>query len=141
MTDGAVIMKKMDIEATLENLTKVMEFVDEQLEETGCNMRIQTQIDVSVEELFVNIVNYAYGDKIGDAQVMMDIKDGTAEITFIDTGVPFDPLAKEDPDITLPADERKIGGLGIYMVKKNMDDVKYEYRSGQNITTIFKKIS
>ena len=141
MTDGAVIMKKMDIEATLENLAKVMEFVDEQLEETGCNMRIQTQIDVSVEELFVNIVNYAYGDKIGDAQVMMDIKDGTAEITFIDTGVPFDPLAKEDPDITLPADERKIGGLGIYMVKKNMDDVKYEYRSGQNITTIFKKIS
>ncbi len=134
-------MKKMDIEATLENLPKVMEFVDEQLEETGCNMRIQTQIDVSVEELFVNIVNYAYGDKIGDAQVMMDIKDGTAEITFIDTGVPFDPLAKEDPDISLPADERKIGGLGIFMVKKNMDDVKYEYRSGQNITTIFKKIS
>ncbi len=134
-------MKKMDIEATLENLTKVMEFVDEQLEETGCNMRIQTQIDVSVEELFVNIVNYAYGDKIGDAQVMMDIKDGTAEITFIDTGVPFDPLAKEDPDISLPADERKIGGLGIFMVKKNMDDIKYEYRSGQNITTIFKKIS
>ncbi len=141
MTDGAVIMKKMDIEATLENLPKVMEFVDEQLEETGCNMRIQTQIDVSVEELFVNIVNYAYGDKIGDAQVMMDIKDGTAEITFIDTGVPFDPLAKEDPDISLPADERKIGGLGIFMVKKNMDDIKYEYRSGQNITTIFKKIS
>ncbi len=141
MTDGAGFMKKMDIEATLDNLAKVMEFVDEQLEQTDCNMRIQTQIDVSVEELFVNIANYAYGDKVGDAQIMMDIKDGTAVITFIDTGVPFDPLAKEDPDITLPADERKIGGLGIYMVKKNMDDVKYEYRGGQNITTIFKKIS
>ena len=103
----------------------------------------QMQIDVAVEEIFVNIASYAYGPETGQAEIRFrsEAETGTAEITFIDRGAPFDPLAKPDPDVTLPAEERQIGGLGIFMVKKSMDDVRYEYREAQNILTIRKKLA
>ena len=135
-------MDKLELDATIENLPKVLEFIDSKLEELECSMKIQMQIDVSVEELFVNIANYAYTDSIGKAEVLLDVQDNprAIEITLIDSGIPYDPLAKADPDVTLSAEERSIGGLGIFMVKKNMDDVKYEYTNGQNITKILKLI-
>ncbi len=103
-------------------------------------MKIQMQIDVAVEEIFVNIANYAYGTGEGPATVRINVdnQNKIVDITFIDNGVPYDPLAKEDPDITLSAQERQIGGLGIFMVKKSMDDVTYEYRDGHNILTLKK---
>ena len=136
-------MTELTIEARTENLEEVLAFVDRNLEERGCPMKAQMQIDIAVEELFVNISRYAYDTVTGPATVRVDIAEDPlrAVITFIDHGKPYDPLAKEDPDVTLSAEERQIGGLGIYMVKKSMDDILYEYKDGQNILIIKKGIS
>ena len=135
-------MAELTLDATIDNLDDVLAFVDGELEKLDCPMKTQMQIDVAVEELFVNIAHYAYTPKIGLATVRFDavLEPKAAAITFVDRGVPYDPLAKPDPDVTLSAEERQIGGLGIYMVKKSMDDMKYEYRDGQNILTIVKKL-
>ena len=133
-------MKELEIEALTDNLPKVLEFVDEQLEAADCPMKIQMQIDIAVEEIFVNIAHYAYSPNAGSAMVRVEILPDppSVDITFIDNGIPYDPLAKADPDVTLSAEERQIGGLGIFMVKKSMDDVKYEYLDGHNILTLKK---
>ena len=133
-------MKEFVIDALTDNLPKVLGFVDEQLEAIECPMKIQMQIDVAVEEIFVNIAHYAYNPEVGNAMVRVEILPDvpSVDITFIDKGVPYDPLAKADPDVTLSAEERQIGGLGIFMVKKTMDDVKYEYVNGHNILTLKK---
>ena len=131
---------ELTIEANMDCLDEMMAFVDGRLEENGCLPKIQMQIDVAVEEIFVNIANYAYSPDTGPATVRLDIRDGIAVITFIDSGVPYDPLAKPDPDVTLSAEDRQIGGLGIYMVKKSMDAVCYEYKDGQNSLSIRKNI-
>lgn len=135
-------MNELTVKATVENIEAVTDFVNEQLEALDCPMKAQMQIDVAIDELFSNIAYYAYNPDIGDATVRVDvIKEPLAvRITFIDNGIPYDPLAKADPDITLSADERGIGGLGIYMVKKTMDEISYEYKDGQNILTIKKHL-
>ncbi len=135
-------MKEMTIEAKVENIPVVTEFVDGQLEVHGCSMKAQMQIDIAIDELFGNIANYAYETGNGAVTVRVELKENplSVVITFIDNGVPYDPLKKEDPDVTLSAEEREIGGLGIYMVKKIMDGMDYEYRDGQNILKITKNI-
>lgn len=135
-------MSELNIEAKTENLDKVLAFVDQHLEERGCAVQVQMQIDVAVEELFVNIAQYAYAPGIGVATIRVELQEDplVVVITFIDNGIPYNPLAKEDPDITLSAEERPIGGLGIYMVKKSMDEVSYEYKDGQNILRIKKQL-
>ena len=135
-------MKELTVEAVLENVDTVTDFVDARLEELDCSMKVMAQINVAVDELFSNIARYAYHPEIGSATVRVDVTEDPLEvvITFMDQGVPYDPLKREDPDVTLSVDERKIGGLGIFLVKKTMDDVKYEYRDGQNILKICKKI-
>ena len=133
---------ELEIEADTENLQRVMDFVDEHLEAANCPPKVQMQIDMAVEEIFVNIASYAYQPDKGKATVRVEVGEDpiTASITFVDHGVPYDPLKREDPDVSLPAEERGIGGLGIFMVKKTMDDMRYEYRDGQNILTIVKKL-
>ena len=135
-------MKELNIAATVENIETVTDFVNEQLEAYDCPMKAQMQIDIAIDELFGNIAHYAYNPEIGKATVRVEvIEDPLAvTITFIDNGVPYDPLAKADPDTTLSAEEREIGGLGIYMVKKSMDDITYEYKDGQNILAIKKNL-
>ena len=135
-------MKELTIAAKIENSEVVTNFVNEQLEALDCSMKAQMQIDIAIDELFGNIAHYAYNPEIGQATVRVEvIEDPLAvTITFIDNGVPYDPLAKADPDTTLSAEDREMGGLGIYMVKKSMDDITYEYKDGQNILTIKKKI-
>lgn len=135
-------MKELTINATLENIQTVTDFVDGQLEELGCSMKAQMQIDIAIDELFGNIVHYAYNSEVGPVTVRVEVTEDplAVSITFIDNGVPYDPLAKTDPDVTLSAEEREIGGLGIFMVKKSMDEISYEYRSGQNILTIKKNM-
>ncbi len=135
-------MKELKIEATPQNLDSVIQFVDEQLDEYGCGMKQQMAIDLAVEELFVNIAHYAYNPETGYASVLVDvIKDPlSVEITFIDNGKPYDPLAKSDPDTSLSVEDRPIGGMGIFLVKKSMDLVNYEYKDGKNILTIKKNI-
>lgn len=135
-------MKELTIAAEIENISAVTEFVDAELEECGCPLKTQMQIDIAIDELFGNIARYAYDPGTGEATVRVDVKENPAavEITFIDGGVPYDPLKKADPDVTLSADEREIGGLGIFMVKKSMDNIAYEYRDGKNILSITKNI-
>ena len=133
-------MKELTINATLENIPEVTAFVDEQLEALDCPMKAQMQIDIAIDELFSNIARYAYNPDVGPATVRVEVQENpmAVVITFIDKGVPYDPLSGKDPDITLSAEERDIGGLGIYMVKKSMDSVEYKYVDGQNMLTIRK---
>jgi len=135
-------MKELTIKAAVENVGTVTEFVNEQLERMGCPIRAQMQVDVAIDELFGNIAQYAYHPETGPATVRVETAENPPAviITFIDHGVPYDPLAREDPDTTLPIEERGIGGLGIYMVKKTMDGISYEYRDGQNILRIKKNL-
>ncbi len=133
---------ELTVEATLENIPAVTDFVNERLEALDCPMKAQTQIDIAIDELFGNIAHYAYDPDTGPATVRVDVDQEplAVRITFIDQGRPYDPLAKTDPDVSLSAEDRQIGGLGIFMVKKTMDDVKYEYKDGQNILTIKKSL-
>ena len=136
-------MKELTIAATIENIGTVTDFVNEQLERLDCPMKAQMQIDIAIDELFGNIAHYAYNPEIGKATVRVEVVEDplSVVITFIDNGVPYDPLAKADPDTTLSAEERDIGGLGIYMVKKSMDDIDYEYKDGHNILKIKKNLN
>ena len=132
----------MTLKATVDGIPVVTAFIDELLEALDCSIKAQMQIDVAVDELLCNIARYAYGDGEGDATVRFEFDEETrmASITFVDRGVPFDPLQKADPDVTLSAEEREIGGLGIFMVKKTMDKVEYSNEDGCNILTIRKRI-
>ena len=133
---------ELDIVAEDENLDEVQAFVEERLADSGCSMKAQMQIAVVVEEVFVNIAHYAYAPDTGRAKLNTEISGDprAITITFTDRGIPYDPLAKPDPDLSLPASEREIGGLGILMTKKFMDDVSYEYRDGQNILSLKKNL-
>ena len=131
---------ELTIPAEVEKLPEVLAFLEQHLEEAGCSMKAQMQLAIAAEEIFVNIAHYAYAPETGMATVRLEVsgEPKTAAVTFIDQGVPFDPLAKPDPDVTLAAEDRQIGGLGIYMTKKTMDDVRYAYQDGQNVLTLKK---
>lgn len=133
-------MREMTVPAQDAQLAVVTDFVNETLEALDCPMKTVIQIDIALEEIFVNIAHYAYGKEIGTATVCTrELEDAHGiEITLADSGSPYDPLAREDPDITLSAEEREIGGLGVFMVKKIMDEVRYEYVDGQNVLTMRK---
>ena len=137
----ADIFKKISVAATKENLETVTAFLDEILDEKDCPLKVRLQIDLALEEMYINIANYAYTPKIGEMELRVAFDEAGRELTMvlIDSGIPYDPLAKKDPDVTLSADKRKIGGLGIYLVKKTMDSMMYERRDGRNIVTMKKK--
>ena len=135
-------MKEMTIAAKVENIEAVTAFVDEQLNLLDCPLKAQMQINIAIDELFGNIAHYAYNPDVGDATVRVEVLEEplSVVITFIDKGVPFDPLKADEPDTTLSAGERAIGGLGIFMVKKTMDSVRYRYENGENVLTIRKAL-
>ena len=135
-------MKELVLEARRDNLNEVLAFVDEELEKLDCPIKTQMTIDIAVEEIYINIASYAYRPGTGNAVIRFEVEEDPLAVmlTFIDSGMPYNPLDKEDPDITLAAEERQIGGLGIYMVKKSMDDVSYKFEDGKNIFTIKKLI-
>ncbi len=133
--------KELNVKATLENLHTVLGFIEENLELVECPMKIAMKIVVCVEELYVNVASYAYEGVSGDCRLELVVDDATpnrVNITILDEGKPFNPLEKEDPDTTLDADEREIGGLGIFMVKNIMDTISYE-RKGENNIIIMEK--
>ena len=142
MDEQAYTPKELTVDAVIENIPVVTAFIEEHLEAMGCPMKAQMQLCVAVDELFGNIAHYAYQPGTGPATVRIEATQNpsAAVITFIDSGVPYNPLDREDPDVTLAAHERPIGGLGIYMVKKTMDAVEYEYRDGFNILCIKKRL-
>ena len=127
--------KELTVEAADAHLAEVLAFVDGELESLDCPMKTQMQVDVAVEEIFVNIAHYAYAPGSGQATIRVEtsLEPKAVTVTFTDKGIPYDPLSRPDPDVTLSAEERQIGGLGIYMVKKTMNEMEYEYRDGQNV--------
>lgn len=135
-------MEELKLEASTDNLSTVLDAIETHLKKSGCPEDILTELLIAVEELYVNIASYAYGGRKGEATVRMDVfgNPERARVVLIDRGIPYDPLAREDPDITLSAEERKIGGLGIYMVKQIVDTVEYRYEDGCNILTIEKTL-
>ena len=140
--EGGERMTNKTFPAKTENLNDVLGFVEETLETFECPMKTQIAICVALEEVFVNVARYAYPDSEGDMTLHIGFDEQTRDVTFrmTDKGVPFDPLKKPDPDITLSAEEREIGGLGIFITKKTMDAVTYAYENGENILTMIKKI-
>ena len=141
-TKGENQMKEMTIEATVENISAVTDFVNSELEALDCPMKAQMQIDIAIDELFGNIAQYAYDPATGPATVRVEVAEDPMAviITFIDHGKPYDPLAAADPDTTLYAEDREVGGLGVFLVKKTMDEITYEYKNGQNILKIRKNM-
>ena len=133
-------MAELVVDALVENLNKVLAFVEEHLESYGCSIKAAMRIQIAVEEMYVNIAHYAYEGTLGTATILMEHlpEQGAVKIVLKDSGKPYNPLEKEDPDVTLSTEERPIGGLGIYMVKNSMDDVKYDYISGHNIFSFSK---
>lgn len=135
-------MKEWTFEASVDRIPWLTEQVDGLLEGLDCPMRAQMQIDVAIDELMANIASYAYGTGKGEVTVRFDFESGdrTVVLTFIDSGIPYDPLAKPDPDVTLAVEKRSVGGLGIFLVKKTMDDMTYARLDGHNVLTIRKRI-
>ena len=135
-------LKSLIVEAKTENLLQVQEFVTAELESHDCSPKAQMQIEIAVEEIFVNIASYAYNPETGNAEIRVEVLEDPlrVSITFLDNGVPFDPVSRADADISPEAIKSRIGGLGIHMVKKYMDDVTYSYENGQNILTIKKNL-
>ena len=133
-------VKTLTVPAATDRLGEVTAFIDAFLEEHGCAPKTQMQIDLSAEEIFTNIASYAYPDRDGTAQIRLSEAAGVVTLVFTDSGLPYDPLQGREPDITLSAEDRPIGGLGIMLVKKNMDAVFYRYVNGKNVLTLKKRI-
>lgn len=123
------------------NLERVQEFVGEAAGD-DCSLKTRMQLDLAVEEIFINICSYAYAPDVGDAEIRVRSMEEPAAVVmvFSDWGVPYNPLEKEDPDVTVLASERQVGGLGIFLTKKVMDELRYEYRDGKNLLTLVKRL-
>ena len=133
-------MLEYEVEAVVSNVEKLTGFVEEYLETKDCPMKVLMKINIAIDEVFSNICNYAYSDKKGFVNLKIDMNDneGYFIMEFKDKGIAYNPLEKEDPDVTLAADDREIGGLGIFMVKNLMDKVEYEYKDGENCLKLTK---
>lgn len=136
MIDSKVFLAKIS------NLNAANEFLQEKFDEYNVLPKERFQLELAFEELFTNVANYSYGEETGKVEVGIGYEDDECllVIKISDKGVPFNPLDKEEPDLTLNADDRPIGGLGIFMIKKNVDDIKYDYIDGENVVTLYKKI-
>jgi len=135
-------MLEIKIPAQVECLDEVLEFVETAISShgvEGLDRKFNININIAIEEIFVNIANYAYPSGGGDINVSVEFSADGLIIEFSDSGIPYNPLEKDDPDTTLSAEDREIGGLGIYMVKQMMDNITYRYENNSNILTLFKK--
>lgn len=135
--------RTLDVDASLKSLDEVTAFFEDALADEGCPHKMIMQVIMCVEEIFVNVASYAYNAGQGGLcrlSLTVDVNDDVKRATIVvaDNGKPFNPLEREAPDITLTAEEREIGGLGIYMVKKSMDSLEYEYKSGENVLVMTK---
>ena len=135
--------KELTVEAVVSNLDSVHDFIHSSISQYKCSNRTIMQLDLVVEEIFVNIASYAYAPNTGLAKILLELEQEplTITLTFIDTGVPYDPLSKVDPDINLDVEDRQIGGLGIFLTKKMVDDINYQYSDGQNILQLTKSLT
>ncbi|MDR2570820.1 MAG: ATP-binding protein [Oscillospiraceae bacterium] len=128
---------ELTVEAKIENIGTVLDFVNERLGD--CPDKVKNQIGIVIDEIYSNIAKYAYHPGSGDVTVAVDVGEDVV-ITFTDSGIAHDPLSMDDPDVTLSAEEREIGGLGIFMVKKIMNSTEYKRNGNKNILTVKKRI-
>jgi len=132
---------ELGVPAKIESWARVRDFLESYLEKRDCTPREQTQVLIAAEEIFINIASYAYEGEGGSAVVRLKLEQGNVlSLQFEDGGKPYNPLENEDPDIALSAEEREVGGLGIYLVKKSMDNVTYQYVDGKNCLTLVKRL-
>ena len=135
-------MRELEIGAELQNMETVRSYVTEQLEEAGFGPKQIMEVELAVEEIFCNIANYAYKPEKGNVLIRCEVEETDKcriTIEFIDQGVPYNPLERSNPDITLEAEERDIGGLGIFLSKAMTDSMDYRYEDGKNILVITKE--
>ena len=134
-------MKERIFEARKNGLTDVLAFLEGELEKVNCDMKTQTALCIAMEEIFINIANYAYPEGGGAAKIAIDADEETCVVTILvcDTGIAFDPLKRADPDVTQSAEQREVGGLGIFIVKKMMDSIAYVRENGENRLTMTKR--
>lgn len=132
---------KVTMKADIDNLDRALLFVDKLLDRIEVGKKQRIMILIAVEELFVNVAKYAYAPKVGDISLEGEVAENPRRfvLTLRDRGIPFNPLSRPDPDVTLRAKDHKVGGLGIFLVKKQVDEMKYRYENGQNILTIEKR--
>ena len=133
-------MEKLTIEATVENLATVTEFITSSLEEKNCSMKTIMQMELVIEEIFVNVASYAYRPNVGNVTIYKEFDNQSITVSFVDSGVDYNPLEHEDPDTNAEIEDRDIGGLGIFLIKKNVDEISYERKDEQNILTIKKNL-
>ena len=140
--EGGASLGSRRFPAKTDALSDVISFVEETLEGFGCPMKLQTSLAVAIEEVFVNVAHYAYESGEGDVDISISFNSKTGDVTFRmrDKGIPFNPLLRPDPDVTLSLEEREIGGLGIFIAKKTMDSITYTYENEENVLTMIKKI-
>jgi serine/threonine-protein kinase RsbW len=132
-------MAKKVIPAKLENLEEAINFIKEGARSLGFDDRKISQIQLASEEVLVNIINYAYAGKDGNIEITYTPKNSKAlEIEIVDWGIPFNLLEQPSPDISAPIENRKIGGLGIYLVRNTMDEVNYKRYEDRNSLTLIK---
>lgn len=135
-------MKEWSFPARTDSIPELTALIDTELEAVSCPLKNRMQLDVITDEVFSNICRYAYGSGAGDASVCFrfDGEKNEVSLTFRDRGIPYDPLESPEPDVTLSAEEREIGGLGIFLVKQLADGVRYERDGDTNVLTVTKKL-
>lgn len=125
----------------IETIPQLNEFIDSIAEEIGIDMSLTMSLNLAIEEAVVNVMDYAYPAGVkGDVEIEVVADDNWLTFTISDSGVAFDPTTKKDADITLSAEERPIGGLGIFLVRQLMDTIRYERVNGKNVLTLRKKM-
>ncbi|MBR1395916.1 MAG: ATP-binding protein [Selenomonadaceae bacterium] len=135
--------EELVIEAVIDNLDEVNLFVHKSIEQFEVSKRTLMQLDLVVEEIFVNIASYAYSPNTGSVKILLqtDMEHLYISLTFIDSGVPYNPLEQSDPNVNLSAEERDIGGLGIFLTKNLVDDISYQHINGQNVLKFTKRLN
>jgi len=131
-------MNTIELPAIMDNLEEGIDFILAGIEQAGVDQKMLFQLRLACEEVIVNVINYAYPDSKGSMQISYDISDNELEVVVSDSGVHFNPINKEDPDLSIPLEDRKIGGLGIFLVRNIMDQVEYSREDGRNILTMRK---
>ena len=136
-------MKSMTVPARIDRLEAVLEFIVLELEAHNCPPKARARLAIATEEIFVNIARYAYAPHEGEATIEIDVSGDppVAVLRFLDRGTPFNPLEKKDPDVTLSAEDREAGGLGVFMAKKIADTIHYAHEADHNVLTLTKALA
>lgn len=136
------VCRTLTLQNEVDQLSQLAPFVWAFAEEAQLDEQPAMQLDLALDEAVTNVVLYAYPKGTeGEVTVAAKREGDTLEVVLTDSGTPFDPTAQEDPDLTLSADERPIGGLGIFLVRQMMDTVRYERKDGKNILTLRKNLA